>query len=235
MQLRVELIALSFTLFLLLVRSWNEWDYKVTWTDDPLTSGFTKQGWEEVWLSDNVKFNGNSSAPRARRGHSLHVVKTDPISEYKGDTYLVMFGGRDNNQKAVHIPTTYEVKTVDGVLEFESYDKRPVSPCNDFNNTFYSKAEQVGCGSYESSVQIDVGLIYNDVWAYKLCNATSDPPERYFDTPCVETGWVLWHKGSREGGTTRCILPTTCETYIASIASAAWYSHPFHSVLCFSS
>lgn len=208
MHLRDVLSTLSFALFFLLVRGWNEWDYKVTWSEDPLSSGFTKQGWEDIWLSENVKFNGNSSAPRARRGHSLHYIKTDANSEYAGATYLVMFGGRDNNQKAVHIPTTYEVKTVGGVLEFESYDKRPVSPCNDFNNTFYTKAEQEGCGTYESSVQIDVGLIYNDVWAYKLCNATSDPPERYFDTACEETGWVLWHKGSKEGGavTVRCVL-----------------------------
>lgn len=46
------------------------------------------------------------------RGHSLHLITTDINSEYKGDTYLVLFGGRDNDQKTQHIPKTYDVKEV---------------------------------------------------------------------------------------------------------------------------
>lgn len=47
---------------------------------------------------------------------------------------------------------------------------------------------------------MNIALVYNDVWAYKLCNATSTPPERYFDTPCEESGWILLHAGAHEGG-----------------------------------
>ena len=46
------------------------------------------------------------------RGHSLHLIKTESESIYKGDMYLVMFGGRDNDQKTQHIPKTYDVKEV---------------------------------------------------------------------------------------------------------------------------
>jgi len=41
--------------------------------------------------------------PRPRRGHSLIVI----------NEYLVMFGGRDNDQPhEYHIPKTYNVETV---------------------------------------------------------------------------------------------------------------------------
>jgi hypothetical protein len=128
-------------------------------------------------------------------------VKTDVRSEYGGETYVVLFGGRDNDQRAEHIPRTYDVQEVNGTLVFTTYNEKPVSPCNDVNNDYYTVEEQVNC-NLTSAGRVAVGLIYNDVWAYKLCNATSTPPQRGFDTPCEETGWVLWHPGALQGGCT---------------------------------
>jgi len=129
----------------------------------------------------------------------MHLIITDPLSDFKGDTYIVMFGGRDNDQKADHKPKTYNVETVNGSLEFTTYDQKPVNPCNDLELKYYTKAEQANCGNTTASI-IDVGLYYNDIWAYKVCSTTTNPPERPWDDACNEYGWELWHPGASEGG-----------------------------------
>lgn len=72
-----------------------------------------------------------------------------------------------------------------------------MNACNDFDNVYYTKEEQKNCVGNTSSI-INIGLSYNDVWAYKLCNQSTG--ERDFDGPCKETGWELWHSGKRQGG-----------------------------------
>lgn len=89
---------------------WNEWDYDVTWATTEVTAASKKLQWETVWEASPYK--GRYGKPRPRRGHSLHIIKTDKLSDYKGATYIVMFGGRDNDQKTTHIPKTYEVESV---------------------------------------------------------------------------------------------------------------------------
>lgn len=76
-----------------------------------------------------------------------------------------------------------------------------MNPCNDPKNEYYSVDEQkeANC-NFTSASLVDIGLVYNDVWAYKLCNPIGDNPERGFDTPCKETGWLLWHAGAPQGG-----------------------------------
>ena len=87
---------------------------------------------------------------------------------------------------------------VNGSIVFTTYDEKPVDKCNDVKNLFYTKEETAGC-DYNTTSTIDVGLIYNDVWAYKVCNIGT---ERNFDTPCVETGWECWFVGAPQGGCT---------------------------------
>lgn len=89
---------------------------------------------------------------------------------------------------------------MNGTLVFKTYQDKPVHPCNDEKGDFYSSAERANC-NFTTSSTIDIGLIYNDVWAYKLCNQTLG--ERDFDNACNSTGWELWHPGAREGG---CII-----------------------------
>lgn len=90
---------------------------------------------------------------------------------------------------------------------------------------YYSLKEREGCNFTTFSL-IDIGLIYNDVWAYKLCNPKEElrtvyrtykvssnpdtyvtnstvevvPRERDFDSACKDSGWVLWHPGDKQGG-----------------------------------
>lgn len=119
-----------------------------------------------------------------------------------------MFGGRDNDGTFEHIPKTYNVETINGSLEFTTYDEKPVNACFDYTGKYYSAAERAGCNTTAaSSAEINIGIIYNDVWAYKLCpiNGTTDTtdPQRYFDGPCEGSGWVLWHPGALQGG---CVI-----------------------------
>jgi hypothetical protein len=61
---------------------------------------------------------------------------------------------------------------------------------------YYTAAERTSCNNSTESI-IDVGLFYNDIWAYKVCNSST---ERQWDEACNENGWELWHPGAREGG-----------------------------------
>ena len=96
---------------------WNEWMYKTTWSDDPLDAISKELQWRSVWGAF-TNYKGSYGPPRPRRGHSFHIIKTDPRSDYKGETYMVMFGGRDNDQKDIHIPRTYDVQSVSHLLLF---------------------------------------------------------------------------------------------------------------------
>jgi len=106
-------------------------------------------------------------------------------------TKLVLFGGRSNEGQKSHVPKSYKIADVDGILEFETYDDRPVSPL--YNETaegcgMKKECQMVGgeetC-SYAWEVDEDaneedkmrkeaecgyvpIGLYYNDVWEYNL-------------------------------------------------------------------
>jgi hypothetical protein len=95
------------------------------------------------------------------------------------------------------------VQSENGTLVFTTYDERPVSVCNDFDNKYYTVDERNKADCTNASFIINVALTYNDVWAYKLCNNTEQPnPKRDFDSACNGTGWELWHAGAPEGGCT---------------------------------
>ena len=101
-------------------------------------------------------------------------------------------------------------------MTFTTYNDKPVNPCNDYNNTYYTvlQQKQAGCKDiqvnqtskvdYNYYSQVQVGVFYNDVWAYRMCgyktNHSSNQPGRYFDTQCEGEGWLNWHPGALEGG-----------------------------------
>jgi hypothetical protein len=120
-------------------------------------------------------------------GHSLLHIKTKVDSIYEGYTYLVMFGGRDNEGKAEHIPKTYNVAKVNNSLIFDTYDKKPVSACNDPLGKYYTLVQRENCNFTQSST-IDVGVYYNDVWAYRMCNSSGAAQHRWADQACVGEG-----------------------------------------------
>lgn len=81
------------------VRSWKEINYTSVTTDE--------------WR-DNFK---NLQGPHGRSGHTLVLYQK---------TKLILFGGRDNDAQRHHVPTTMEVVDKDGVLEFSTYDSKPI-------------------------------------------------------------------------------------------------------------
>eukprot|EP00981_Chlorochromonas_danica_P008064 scaffold1949_cov176-Ochromonas_danica.AAC.7 len=82
-------------------------------------------------------------------------------------------------------------------MEFTTYDQKPVDPCDDPNQIYYDASDQTSCNFSTASI-VNVGVVYNDVWAYRLCNSSSG--ERDYDDACVSNGWELWHQGAKEGG-----------------------------------
>jgi hypothetical protein len=138
---------------------------------------------------------------------------------YDGYTMVIMFGGRDNENLFRHIPRTYNVERINGVIEFTTYTDKPVNACNDITGEYYTEAEREGC-DYDETSLIDIGIFYNDVWAYKMCTRSLEPestpgygpldtptvptnPDRFFDGPCLSSGWILLHPGAPEGG---CVI-----------------------------
>jgi hypothetical protein len=114
--------------------AWREWNYSST--AHTLLQHTNLILWREIWgdrdaagklTPQALSMNG----PHSRRGHSLVVI----------GTYLVMFGGRDNNKlNQLHIPKTYNVEDINGTLEFTTYDEKPISPCLDPKGLYYSAA-----------------------------------------------------------------------------------------------
>ena len=88
---------------------------------------------------------------------------------------------------------------MNGTLKFTTYDKKPVNPCNDVNHIYYSPSDQLkyNCINSEPPNKVKIALIYNDVWAYRICNRTV---ERAFDTACEKSGWILLNAGAAQGG-----------------------------------
>ena len=62
---------------------------------------------------------------------------------------MVLFGGRSNDIKKEHTPKTYEIKNDQGVLYIDNYQEKAVESSYATNDT-----------------RVNVGLYYNDVWAY---------------------------------------------------------------------
>lgn len=84
--------------------------------------------------------------PGPRRGHSFHL--------WNNSVYL--FGGRDNDIFQEHIPKTYKIVTVNGTLQFSTYDQNPVQEaCNNVSSPL--------CQS-----TVPLGVYYNDIWEYPL-------------------------------------------------------------------
>jgi hypothetical protein len=127
------------------------------------------------------------------------IYKVDSI--YEGYTYLIMFGGRDNEGTATHIPRTYNVQEVDSTLSFTTYDQKPVNPCNDPQNNYYTQAQTSNCNFSTASI-INVGVFYNDVWAYRICNSSGINQHRYADQACIGKFTI------------RCIHVLSCVHYL---------------------
>ena len=220
-------IVLLFILLLIKCTAFNKWNYHVQWSQSNGDDANVKLNtWKGVWGSQGPKggtvnptntynWNGQSipalMAPRPRSGHSLVRMKVPTDTpKLKAGTYVILFGGRDNDNTFEHIPRRYQIIEVNDSITFGTYTDMPVNPCNDINNTYYSKADTANCAADRSQYsKINVGIIYNDVWAYRLCETNitkACPPNqpckdrRYFDSSCELSGWINLNSGAPEGG-----------------------------------
>ena len=135
--------------------AWQRWEYK---------SDATQQ-WRELW--------GLERGPGARRGHSLVMHHKPATDTEKATTKIVLFGGRSNEIFKQHVPKTYEIKISSGTIDFVSYDKSPIK--TEMCTTDPDTGEQV-CRN-----PINVGLYFNDVWAYELeCSREGATPADKF-------------------------------------------------------
>lgn len=238
-------IGLFFLCLLIKCTAFNQWKYKVRWSQvvsdldkDIYSSGeqasVKAKAWEGTWgkngpkggsnnPNDGYEYDGQSipipslMAPRPRRGHSLVRVKVleDTPKLLKG-TYVMLFGGRDNDNSFTHIPRRYQILEKNGTISFGTYTDMPVNPCNDIDNIYYSKEQTASCSANRAQYsQINVGVIYNDMWAYRLCPVSnqhckdtvdqSGQPKlcsdrRHFDSSCESSGWINLDPGAPEGG-----------------------------------
>ena len=53
-----------------------------------------------------------------RRGHSLVLMN---------ESQVILFGGRGNDKHRPHVPQTFELVEIEGVLEFATHDNKPLS------------------------------------------------------------------------------------------------------------
>lgn len=162
---------------------WHRWEYSAQWSDQsPEEALRAQEEWTKEWGGSS-----SSSGPRPRRGHSLVLFHSNNSYPYYGDSYIIMFGGRDNDDRATHEPKTYDLKKVNNKFTFDTYNSKPVNPCSD-NGTYYSEAERAACNATVNDYStIDVGVFYNDVWAYKLCKRCKSPHthlQRTTHLPC---------------------------------------------------
>lgn len=200
MFLKTKLQLLQVVTSLTLANAWQQWDY----------SDFPSDDWRDIW--------GFGNGPGGRRGHSMVVWNDAKSSSSK----VILFGGRDNEIHRPHLPKTYDLIEEDGMLEFTTYDERPVLPEFDSNACQPEKTcvplENASSGNNETCsyswedylvdgltpIQrermeqvcgfVATGLDYNDVWVYDLnC-------DRYAELPCVDDGWRVLHPGVRFGG-----------------------------------
>ncbi|CAM9413451.1 unnamed protein product, partial [Chrysoparadoxa australica] len=148
--------------------------------------------WEELW----EKAAGDVASPSGRVGHSMVLH----------GTRVVLFAGRDNETYRPHTPRTYEIHRTDGSLEFINYNEKPVLQCQaDIMAGLAEESEECSLEvrrlekkldwqtlhllPHTPSIQVPVGLYYNDVWVYDLdCN-------REGDGPCTDSGWDILHPG----------------------------------------
>lgn len=213
--MRGHLLLALLVLLVGYVSGWTQWEYDTAFSmlGKESDQGINlKNAWKVFWTDEPpIGWQDSNKAPRPRRGHSMVPFTSPAGSPYGATDMVVMFGGRDNDGTFRHIPRTYKVESVNGTFVFTTYDKMPVNLCFDDGTYYDIKEIEEKCKTPESKdPDIDIGIIYNDVWAYIMCpfddgNNNVNYNRRYWDSPCVGTGsgWIVLNIGALEGG---CVI-----------------------------
>ena len=108
------------------------------------------------------------------------------------ESKIIVFGGRDNDIQRSHRP----IKSNDFLSDIISINNKE-------SRTYPS-----------SSLDIPVGLYYNDIWMYDI-----NCKERYGDLECQDSGWNVLHPGESFGG---CRYDNNDGIRICNIPSERW-------------
>jgi len=95
-----------FVLLLPTCYSWQQWDYTSTPNDE----------YKKLWARDGLG---------ERRGHSLLLLN---------ESQVILFAGRGSDSHSPHVPQTFELVEIEGVLEFATHDNKPLSSNYSPNN-----------------------------------------------------------------------------------------------------
>ena len=86
------------------ITAWRKWEYS-SQTDTGYTSSnldaqpALSAEWQKTWKG--------STGPGSRRGHTIVLLGTK----------LILFAGRSNEIQKTHVPKTYKITDIDGILE----------------------------------------------------------------------------------------------------------------------
>lgn len=128
-QIILILILFVLQLLLIAVTAWNEWNYSSPYLDPQEANEELREQKKGQWYAFLRPLQGDRTtatwnppagyknpilAPRPRRGHTMVLArkKRVDIGLDVYDSYLVLFGGRDNDGTFEHIPRTYKVEKV---------------------------------------------------------------------------------------------------------------------------
>lgn len=150
-MLHITLLLLLCLSELYVLYCWKQWDYGVQWWVKGGTQEETaaevankKIVYYGVWSNETLE-GATKEAPRSRRGHSMVIARTPDISPFFGHTYILMFGGRDNENITQHVPKTYNIVKINGTIEFSTYEDKPVNPCSDTEGLYYTPDQRAHC------------------------------------------------------------------------------------------
>ena len=153
MMMLPTVIALIF-LFLLptCCHSWQHWDYTSTPNNE----------YKQLWERDGKQLD--------RRGHTIVLYN---------ESNVVLFGGRSNDAHRPHVPMTFDLVEIDGVLEFSTHDNMPLSSNYSPNNP--------RCQPVETCIPLSDSENDNEVCSYSwehLIHNTSNNEQAKIEEAC---------------------------------------------------
>jgi hypothetical protein len=222
---RMNAVIFLFCSIINSVKSWTEVPYKSITTDE----------WRE-----NFK---NLNGPSGRSGHTLVLYQ---------ETKLILFGGRDNDAQRRHVPTTLDVVDKDGILEFATYDAKPIreaklnarswtqeemhSLCN-FQETCVSFANATASGNTRVCAQQwthphQQNMTQQELYEWEETCGFVPISVYYNDVWMLDLAqltssrnnatWVLLHPGSAYGSCQSKYKQSTAETHSCQTPSERW-------------
>jgi len=208
-----SIIALTICLFIHSVSSWQQIRYTSHTTDE--------------WR-DNFKME---HGPHGRSGHTLVLYQTDK---------LILFGGRGNDVQRRHLPSTFDVVDSNGILEFSTYDSKPIRDARlliDTANPGVCKVQE-SCVSFANATSSGNTQACTQSWTHAHKHNISKTERNQWEESCgfvpvvlhyndvwmfdlsqPTPTWVVLHPGATHG---TCQQPLTMYSRRCKAPSERW-------------